>query len=199
MKKFFKVLILIILILLVMAGAVYVLVRSGILQAPRFLPSLPVVGQFFGSKEESKQDPAQVKMNRENQILQHSVKQKENELEQLQKELGSVRGELNKSKQNQIQTREEFDKVYQQLLDLQDSKSGAKSNEKAEAYKDMAQYFAEMKVKDAADILGRLKDEDVIGVLSEMEKDTAAEVLQNMERNKAAAVTRKMLVTSSNP
>jgi len=181
-----------------MAGAVYVLLRSGILQAPRFLPSLPVVGQFFAPEKKDNVDPALLKANQENERLQKSVNLKEKELEQLQAELKGVQGQLTKSKQSQNQTKEEFDKVSQQILELQNKNSSTSSTDKA-AYKDIAQYFGEMKVKDAADILGRLKDEDVIGILGEMEPDTAAEVLQNMDRNKAASVTRKMLVTSNSP
>lgn len=199
MKKALKVFILIFLILMVMAGAIYVLLRSGILEAPRFLPSLPVVGQYFAPTEEVQIDPALLKANQEKEQLQNSVNQKEQELEQLQTELNSLQGQLKKSKQTQSQAKEELDKVSQQLLTLQNSNSNTSSTDKAEAYKDIAQYFGEMKVKDAADILGRLKDEDVIGILGEMEPDTAAEILQNMDRNKAASVTRKMLVTSSSP
>jgi len=199
MKRIIKILILIILILLVMAGAIYVLLRSGILEAPRFLPSLPLVGQYFAPKDEVKIDPALLKANQENERLQKSVDQKEKEMEQLQDELKSTQGQLQKSKLTQNQAKEEMDKVSQRLLDLQNASSSSSTTDKVAAYKDIAQYFGEMKVKDAADILGRLKDEDVIGILGEMEPDTAAEVLQNMDRNKAASVTRKMLVTSSNP
>lgn len=199
MKKIIKILILIVLILLVMGGAVYVLIRSGILQAPRFLPSLPVVGQFFGPEVKSTEDPAVVKANKQNQILQKSIGLKDKEMEALQDQLDKAQEQLKKSKQGEKQTKEDLDKVSQQLLTLQEQNSNASSTDKADAYKDIAKYFNEMKTKESADILGRLKDEDVIGILGEMESDTAAEVLQNMDRNKAASVTRKMVVTSNTP
>jgi flagellar motility protein MotE (MotC chaperone) len=194
MRKFLKIFLLLILVIVIAGGAGYVLMRSGILQAPRFLPSLPVVGKYFAEPEKPQVDPELVNLRRENLELGQIIKNKKAEMEQLQKKYAELEKTLTTTQESEDKLKDDVARLNQEIIDSKNSLAAQKS-----AYKDMATYFSEMKVKDAADILSRLKDEDIIGILNEMEKDTGAEILQNFERSKAASVTQKMLVTSQNP
>ncbi|WP_054694438.1 MotE family protein [Syntrophomonas palmitatica] len=194
MRKFLKIFFLILLVILIAGGAGYVLMRSGILQAPKFLPSLPVVGKYFAEPQKPQIDPELIKLRRENLELSQIIKQKRAEMEKLQKKYDDLDKTLTATQESEDSLKDDIARLNQQIIDSKNNTAAQES-----AYKDMAAYFSEMKVKDAADILSRLKDEDIIGILNEMEKDTGAEILQNFERSKAASVTKKMLITSQNP
>jgi len=98
--------------------------------------------------------------------------------------------ELKISENEAFKLKDEVARLNEEILSFKTSRGNKKA-----AYKDMAEYFAEMKSKDGADILSRLKDEDIIGIFNEMPKDLVAEMLQKMDRDKATTLTRKMLVT----
>lgn len=170
------------LVLAMIAGSGYFLIKLGVWQSPAVLQNIPVLNAIQGDRE-PRGDAAPDALQPEQNL---AVKQAE--MSELQTRMAATEQALQQSQDSETQLKAEVARLNQEILNL---KSG--DSAKRAAYKDMAPYFANMKAKDAADILSRLKDEDIIGILSSMDKEMAAEILPFMNRDKAAAITAKML------
>lgn len=194
MKKVLKIVFIIFLIIVLLAGAGFALFYFKILETPNFISYVPVVSNLL--TEEEKKIPPEVielqKAKKENASLKNIITEKQEEMRKIQTRLSDMEKEYKTSEDDGDQLKAEVARLNEEILSLKTNKSDKKA-----AYKDMAGYFMEMKSKDAADILSRLKDEDIIGIFNEMPKDVVAEMLQKMDRDKATALTKKMLVTDS--
>jgi len=192
MKKALKIFFISILIILLLAGAGFCLLYFKILKTPNFVSYIPVVSNLL-IEDEVKIPPEVIaleKAKQENAALKNTVTAKQEEMQEMQAQISDLKKELKNSDNEAFKLKDEVARLNEEILNLKTSKGNKKA-----AYKDMAEYFAEMKSKDAADILSRLKDEDIIGIFNEMPKDMVAEMLQKMDRDKATTLTRKMLVT----
>lgn len=192
MKKVFKIFFITILIILLLAGAWFALLYFKILKTPSFVSYIPVISNLL-IEDEVKASPEEVRLDesiKENATLENTITEKQEEIREMQKQISDLKKELKTSENEAFKLKDEVARLNEEILNLKSSKGNKKA-----AYKDMAEYFAEMKSKDAADILSRLKDEDIIGIFNEMPKDLVAEMLQKMDRDKATTLTRKMLVT----
>ena len=192
MKKVLKILFIAILIILLLAGAWFSLLYFKILKTPNFVSYIPVVSNLL-IEDEVKLPPEVValeKAKQENATLKNTITDKQEEMKEMQERISDLKKELKNSENEAFKLKDEVARLNEEILSLKSSKGNKKA-----AYKDMAEYFAEMKSKDAADILSRLKDEDIIGIFNEMPKDLVAEMLQKMDRDKATTLTKKMLVT----
>ncbi len=192
MKKALKIFFITILIIILLAGAWFCLLYFKILKTPNFVSYIPVASNLL-IEDEVKVPPEEValdKAKKENAALKNTITTKQEEMQEMQKQISDLKKELKNSDNEAFKLKDEVARLNEEILNLKTSKGNNKA-----AYKDMAEYFAEMKSKDAADILSRLKDEDIIGIFNEMPKDLVAEMLQKMDRDKATTLTRKMLVT----
>jgi flagellar protein FlbB len=194
MKKALKIFFITILIILLLAGAGFSLLYFKIFKTPSFVSYIPVVSNLLIEEEVTVKVPPEVialdKAKKENASLKNAITAKQEEMQEMQKQINDLKKELKNSENEAFKLKDEVARLNEEILNLKTSKGNKKA-----AYKDMAEYFAEMKSKDAADILSRLKDEDIIGIFNEMPKDMVAEMLQKMDRDKATTLTRKMLVT----
>ena len=192
MKKVFKIVFTTILIILLLAGAWFALLYFKILKTPNFVSYIPVISNLL-IEDEVKVPPEEVGLDepkKEKATLESTITEKQEEIREMQKQISDLKKELKNSDNEAFKLKDEVARLNEEILNLKTSKGNKKA-----AYKDMAEYFAEMKSKDAAYILSRLKDEDIIGIFNEMPKDMVAEMLQKMDRDKATTLTRKMLVT----
>ena len=192
MKKGLKILFIAILIILLLAGAWFSLLYFKILKTPNFVSYIPVISNLL-IEDEVKALPEEVRLDesiKENATLENTITEKQEEIREMQKQISDLKKELKISENEAFKLKDEVARLNEEILSFKTSRGNKKA-----AYKDMAEYFAEMKSKDAADILSRLKDEDIIGIFNEMPKDMVAEMLQKMDRDKATTLTRKMLVT----
>ena len=191
--KAFKTFSVIILIILLLAGAWLGLLYCKILKTPDFVAYIPVVSSLLVEEDElhTELTPLDV-AKKENAVLKTTITEKQEEIKEMQEQISDLKKELKNSENEAFKLKDEVARLNEEILNLKT----IKGNKRA-AYKDMAGYFAEMKSQDAADILSRLKDEDIIGIFNEMSKDLVAEMLQKMDRDKATTLTRKMLVTES--
>ena len=192
MKKGLKILFIAILIILLLAGAWFSLLYFKILKTPNFVSYIPVISNLL-IEDEVKALPEEVRLDesiKENATLENTITDKQEEIREMQKQISDLKKELKISENEAFKLKDEVARLNEEILSFKTSRGNKKA-----AYKDMAEYFVEMKSKDAADILSRLKDEDIIGIFNEMPKDMVAEMLQKMDRDKATTLTRKMLVT----
>jgi len=192
MKKGLKILFIAILIILLLAGAWFSLLYFKILKTPNFVSYIPVISNLL-IEDEVKALPEEVRLDesiKENATLENTITEKQEEIREMQKQISDLKKELKISENEAFKLKDEVARLNEEILSFKTSRGNKKA-----AYKDMAEYFVEMKSKDAADILSRLKDEDIIGIFNEMPKDMVAEMLQKMDRDKATTLTRKMLVT----
>jgi len=183
--KTVKLLGLLLLMLIALAGGWYCLVSLGVLNAPPVLQNLSIM-----SPDSDRVNIPGIGSPTEVSQLQQMLADQQAEINRLQNSLATTEAALMQSQNSEAQLKDEVARLHQDILDL---KSGVKAKEAA--YKDMAPYFENMKAKDAADIMSGLKDDDIIGILTAMEKETAAEILPFMDRDRAAAITSKMLIT----
>jgi flagellar motility protein MotE (MotC chaperone) len=189
--KAFKTFSVIILIILLLAGAWLGLLYFKILKTPNFMAYIPVVNNLLIEEDELDTELTPLdKAKKENAVLKTTITEKQEEIKAMQEQINDLKKQLKTSDNEAFKLKDEVARLNEEILDLKISKGNKKA-----AYKDMAGYFAEMKAQDAADILSRLKDEDIIGIFNEMPKDLVAEMLQKMDRDKATTLTRKMLVT----
>ena len=192
MKKGLKILFIAILIILLLAGAWFSLLYFKILKTPNFVSYIPVISNLL-IEDEVKALPEEVRLDesiKENATLENTITEKQEEIREMQKQISDLKKELKISENEAFKLKDEVARLNEEILSFKTSRGNKKA-----AYKDMPEYFVEMKSKDAADILSRLKDEDIIGIFNEMPKDMVAEMLQKMDRDKATTLTRKMLVT----
>jgi len=194
MKKVLKIFFIIFMTIVLLAGAGFALLYFKIIDTPNFVSYIPVVGDLL--IEEENKVPAEVtelnKIKTENARLKNTIAEKQEEMKKLQNSISGLEKESKATDNDNEQLKAEIARLNEEILTMKTTKSDRQT-----AYKDMAEYFIEMKSKDAADILSRLKDEDIIGIFNEMPKDVVAEMLQKMDRDKATALTKKMLVTNS--
>ena len=191
MKKVFKIFFITILIILLLAGTWFSLLYFEILKTPNFVSYIPVVGNLLIEEDELHKELNPLdEAKKDNSVLKTTIINKQEEIKAMQEQINDLKKELKASDNEAFKLKDEVARLNEEILDLKTSRGN-----KRRAYKDMADYFAEMKSKDAADILSRLKDEDIIGIFNEMPKDLVAEMLQKMDRDKATTLTRKMLVT----
>ncbi|MDD4548227.1 MAG: hypothetical protein PHT79_00465 [Syntrophomonadaceae bacterium] len=188
--KLVKIPVIVFLILVALLGIYYILLLFKILPAPNFMAHIPLLGEYVTAStvhETTELD----KMIDQNMDLNKVIKQKNEEIDNLQHKHKDVQIKLKKSEQNELKLKEEIARLNAEMLEMKTT-----SGSKEFAYKDMAVYFAEMNSQDAADIMGKLNDEDIIGILDVMENDLAAEIMQKMDRDKAVNITKKMLTVA---
>ncbi|MEN6348085.1 MAG: hypothetical protein ABFD08_01610 [Syntrophomonas sp.] len=193
-----KILTIIIFTLLLISGGAYLLMYLNFFQTPALLVHIPVLGTKISQSTDKvsvvkyqKIVEQNEQISKENEKLKKTIEIKKSEMEDTQSSLSDVKKKLKLTEQSDDNLKEEVARLNKEIIDLK-TQQGSKSA----AFKDMAQYFSQMKAKDAADIMSRLSDEDIIGILSEMESEVVAELLQNMDRDKAAGISKKMLVAT---
>lgn len=194
MKKVLKIIFVIVLAIILLGGTGFGLFYFKVIKTPNFISYIPVVSDLL-IEEEKKVPPEAIELEKiktENARLKNTITDKQEEMKDLQKQIGDMGKEYKTSENDADKLKAEVARLNEEILGLKTTKDDKKA-----AYKDMAGYFTEMKSQDAADILSRLKDEDIIGIFNEMSKDLVAEMLQKMDRDKATALTQKMLVTDS--
>jgi flagellar motility protein MotE (MotC chaperone) len=174
----------------IISGSVYMLMVMDIIPAPALLQKLPVVGERL-VPENKVLLTAEEKLQEKSAQLEKDLTQRDEEIEELQSQLEEADKEIKRVATLNQELQSENESLKQQIEDLQTGRA----NQQA-AYKDMANYFTEMKAQEAADLIFRQRDQDIIGILSEMETSKAADILEKMDRDKAAAITRQMLAVS---
>ncbi|SHG58263.1 Flagellar motility protein MotE, a chaperone for MotC folding [Thermosyntropha lipolytica DSM 11003] len=185
-----KGLVIAILILIILAGTGYGLLFFEIVKPPAFLNRMPIIGKYVAKEKVEAKSEVQL-LREENARLKVEIKKKNEEIALIKSDYARLKKELEKEKAAGIAMQEEIMQLNEEL------RRADKARKDQEAvYKDMANYFASMKVKNAAEIMSNLEDKDIIGILTQMDKETAAQILQNMDKRKAAEITKKMLVVS---
>lgn len=184
-----KLIVMALILLVLVAGALAVLARYQVVTVP-YISELP----FIMPEEEPASTPELTELQKatqENDQLQETIKDQQVEIEALNEDLDKLKKESQTALKKQTEYEKTIEDLQKQIIDLQ----GGQSSQKA-AYKQIAQYFIEMKAADAANIIVKLDDNDIIGILTEMPDDTAASILSKMPVDRATAITKKMLATS---
>ncbi len=192
MGKLLKIIISIVLFILLAAGILYLLFFMDILKPPAFLSDIPVIGKIIKTDDKAAVKPDKATLlQKEVNTLKENLEKKNEEIKVVQEDNKKLEQQLQGITESENKLKEEIVYLNEQIIEIKTQKDS-----QAAAYKDMALYYTEMKPKNAADIIARLEMEHIIGILSYMEADIVADILQNMSKEKAAEVTKKMLVTS---
>jgi len=190
MKKRTQILILVFLILLILGGGYYFLLKLEVLPVPSSLKNIPVISSLLFPDTNGEESELQKNM-KENEKLENDLAEKNTQLEEINIRLKSLQKELEEGQSTELQQKEEILKLQDEIDDLK----LLRSNKEA-TYKNLAEYYTEMKMQNAAEIMQQLDDEDIIGIFDQMDSETAAQIMQNMDRDRAAVISEKMLVPS---
>ncbi len=187
-KRIFSRILLIILILGIVAGAVWVLDWLAVLDVRKTAGSIPVVGKMIPA-EEVKDDKKDEKKAPPNPLEEENKKLKD-QVQKLEKQSGEIAKQLeivNTEKQGLLEERESLKGTLESLKSLQEQQEGAKVS-----YQKLAEYYAEMKPEAAVNIMNSLADEVTIGILQYLDSEQAAKILSAMDPEKAADIVDQM-------
>ena len=189
-KKILSRIILAILILGIIAGAVWVLDWLAVIDVSNTARKIPVIGKMVPADKETdkNKDQAQKKaqlnpLEEENKKLKADIEKLKGQAGKLQKELETV----NKEKQTLLTERENLKNTLDTLKNAQAQQEGTKLS-----YQKLAQYYAEMKPDAAVGIMNNLSDEVIVGILQYLENDQVAKILSAMDPERAAEIVEKM-------
>lgn len=179
-----KKILIIIAVLALAGGTLYGLEFFHVVDLSPVFDKIPLAGKNLSPSQREVQD-----LRKENDTLKKTIQQKDEKIKRQQRQLDRAK----KRESDWKKAEKEYQKELIKLNEEMGATAVPGSQQKMQAYKNMARYFAEMNTKEAADLLARLNDEDIIGILSCLDADTAAEILQAMPRDHAARIANQMM------
>ncbi|MBU7008269.1 MotE family protein [Phosphitispora fastidiosa] len=191
-KKILSRIILVILILGIVAGAVWVLDWLAVIDVRKTAGKIPVVGKMISAeevKDDKKDDKKDGKEAPPNPLEEENKKLKE-QVQRLEKQAGEMAKQLeivNTEKQDLLEERETLQGTLASMKSLQEQQEGAEVS-----YQKLAEYYTEMKPEAAVNIMNNLADDVTIGILQYLDNEQTAKILSAMEPEKAAGIVDQM-------
>lgn len=193
LKKTLLIILAIVIPLAFLAGVVWALDFTGVINFYKFAQKVPVVGTMLPVPEDEKavkKTPLQL----ENEKLRSEV---EEFRQRLKKETGNLQKKIN-SLQKELEAKErENEKLKSDKQGLQetvDSLEIWKEEQEGQklSYESLGRYYAEMKPAKAASIMKNLDNDVTIGILLNLEDEQVTAILSAMEDAKAAEIVNGM-------
>jgi flagellar motility protein MotE (MotC chaperone) len=91
---------------------------------------------------------------------------------------------------------QQIDLLTEQLITQDETANNRLREERAQAYKNLADYYTQMNTQKAADLVAELTNDEAIGVLGQMDQETAAAVIERLPKEKATSISKQMLLVT---
>lgn len=147
------------------------------------MSAVPVVSSFVTTEEEKD-------LEKQNEKLKISIKEKETEIEQLIEDVGNLEGVID-------QLEKEVLKLEKKNTDNNGLDDDEEQNDDM-SLRQMSQTFKDMDPEQAALIIQRLKNESAVPILNTLSNKVRGKIFEEMEPDQAAELTQ-LLIDGSKP
>lgn len=171
--------------ILLLGFIIYGLDWFAVINVNKMLSKVPIIKNVISHDKSTGQN---VSSKVSTSVTEKSPTEKENL--NLKKQVIDLKKQVDELKKSNDSLKASKDEAVTNLQNIENTQKDKTS--KASGYKQLANYYANMKPAEAVKIMNNLDDETIIGILINLENEQAGKILAAMDPKRAAIIVSKM-------